>query len=136
MSSKSLAAQMGPVYRIPPFYYMHVLDQNTGVTRLEIGPQTLFKQDNENILIGPEKMITIPPRNYCIVENPAVKTATGQVQFDTNGQIKLCHATSDVRLNKDYGEPFPLYPGEILKQVCSNCDYHVCRLDFFITHTR
>jgi hypothetical protein len=49
-----------PVYRIPPHYYIHVLDQNTNVTRLEIGPKTFIKQDNETVTVGPEKMITVP----------------------------------------------------------------------------
>ena len=53
-----------PVYRIPPHYYIHVLDQNTNVTRLEIGPKTFIKQDNETVTIGPEKMITVPYVNY------------------------------------------------------------------------
>jgi len=35
------------IYRIPPYYYLHVLDQNLNVTRLEIGPQTYIRQDNE-----------------------------------------------------------------------------------------
>lgn len=50
----------GPVYRIPPYHYIHVLDQNTNVTRLDIGPKTFVKQDNETVTIGPEKMITVP----------------------------------------------------------------------------
>lgn len=49
-----------PVYRIAPYYYIHVLDQNTNVTRLEIGPKTFIKQDNESVIFGPEKMITVP----------------------------------------------------------------------------
>jgi hypothetical protein len=32
---------------IPPYFYVHVLDQNTNVTRLEIGPQNYIRQDNE-----------------------------------------------------------------------------------------
>lgn len=35
------------IYRIPPYFYLHVLDQNLNVTRLEIGPQTFVRQDNE-----------------------------------------------------------------------------------------
>lgn len=35
------------LFRIAPFHYIHVLDQNTNVTRLEIGPQTFIRQDNE-----------------------------------------------------------------------------------------
>ena len=35
------------LFRVPPYYYLHVLDQNTNVTRLEVGPQTYIRQDNE-----------------------------------------------------------------------------------------
>ena len=35
------------LFRIPPYYYLHVLDQNKNVTKLEIGPQTFIRQDNE-----------------------------------------------------------------------------------------
>jgi len=35
------------LFRIPPFFYIHVLDQNTNVTRLEIGPQIYIRQDHE-----------------------------------------------------------------------------------------
>ena len=117
MSSKNSSVQIGPIYRIPPFYYIHVLDQNKSITRLEIGPKIFFKQDNETICIGPEKMISIPPRHYCIVENPAVKNETGELQLYENGQVKLLHGDFDIRLDKEYQDPFPLYPGEILKQV-------------------
>ena len=37
-------------------------------------------------------MITIPPRHYCIVENPVLRDKDSQVVVDTNGQIKLAHA--------------------------------------------
>ena len=35
------------IFRIPPYYYIHVLDQNTNVTRIETGPQTYIRQDNQ-----------------------------------------------------------------------------------------
>lgn len=35
------------IFRLPPYYYMHVLDLNTNVTRVEIGPKTYIRQDNE-----------------------------------------------------------------------------------------
>lgn len=117
MSSKTLPSQTGPVYRIPPYYYLHVLDQNTSVSRLEIGPKKFFKQDNEIIVFGPAAMITLPPRHYCIIESPVIKNEADETQFDKNGQAKLLHGSLDVRLDKDYKDPFPLYPGEILKQV-------------------
>jgi len=58
-------------------------------------------------------MITIPPRHYCTVENPVVRTGVGEVVLDDHGQAKLSHADLDIRLAR---EPFPLYPGEVLKQ--------------------
>ncbi|CAF2630283.1 unnamed protein product [Rotaria sp. Silwood2] len=105
-----------PLYRIPPYYYIHVLDQNTNVTRLEVGPKTFIKQDNETVTVGPEKMITVPPRHYCVVESPVVRNEAGVVQFDENGQAKLVHADLDIRLAQPDQAPFPLYPGEILRQ--------------------
>lgn len=101
------------VFRIPPYHYIHVLDQNANVTRLEIGPQTFVKQDNEKVCYGPEKMITIPPRNYCVIENPVLKDKESKVVYDSCGEAKLVFADLEIRFSQD---PFPLYPGEILKQ--------------------
>eukprot|EP00117_Sycon_ciliatum_P000910 scpid34518/ scgid6797/ Major vault protein len=100
------------LYRIPPYYYLHVLDQNTNVTRVELGPSTFIRQDNEKVVFGPEKMVTVPPRHYCIVENPVLRDADNALVTDKSGQIKLRHADQDIRQAQD---PFPLYPGEVLK---------------------
>jgi major vault protein len=108
-----MATTTNSVYRIPPYSYIHVLDLNLNVTRLEIGPKTFVKQDNEKVIYGPEKMITIPPRNYCVIENPIIKDKENRVQFDENGQAKLAFADLEIRFSRD---PFPLYPGEVLKQ--------------------
>ena len=35
------------IYRIPPYYYIHVLNHNTNVTTVEIGPRTYIRQDHE-----------------------------------------------------------------------------------------
>ena len=59
-------------------------------------------------------MITVPPRHYCIIENPVLRDKEHKVVFDESGQAKLLHADQEIRLAQD---PFPLYPGEILKQV-------------------
>ncbi|KAH3882664.1 major vault protein-like [Dreissena polymorpha] len=99
--------------RIPPYYYIHVLDQNKNVTRLEIGPNTFIRQDHERVVVGPDKMITVPPRNYCVIENPIIRDKDNKVVLDGNGQVRLLHADQEIRLAQD---PFPLYPGEVLKQ--------------------
>lgn len=33
--------------RIPPYHYVHVLDLNSNVTRVEVGPHTYIRQDHE-----------------------------------------------------------------------------------------
>ena len=58
-------------------------------------------------------MITVPPRHYCVIENPVQRAADGAVVIDKSGQAKLQHADLDIRGAQD---PFPLYPGEALKQ--------------------
>lgn len=37
------------LFRIAPYFYLHVLDQNSNVTRVEIGPKTYVRQDNEKV---------------------------------------------------------------------------------------
>lgn len=114
MTSVKKGGDESSLFRIPPYFYLHVLDQNKNVTRLEIGPQTFIRQDNERVVFGPEKMITVPPRHYCIIENPTMRDKDGVVVIDSAGQVKLLHADQEIRLAQD---PFPLYPGEVLKQV-------------------
>lgn len=40
------------------------------MTRIERGPQTFTRQEHEKLVAGPEPMIMIPPRHYCIIQNP------------------------------------------------------------------
>jgi len=108
------------IYRIAPKHYLHVLNQNTNVTRVICGPQTFICQDHEVVTRQVQKMITIPPRKYMIIENPVrredVKAASdpaslrGDVMFDEHGQAVIRHGEKEVRLAQ---EPFPLYPGEV-----------------------
>ncbi|KAM9784977.1 major vault protein-like [Syngnathus typhle] len=51
---------------ILPHHYLHVLDQNTCIIRVEIGPQAYRCQDNERVLFPP--MINVPPGHYCVVK--------------------------------------------------------------------
>lgn len=99
--------------RIPPYNYIHVLNQNDNVCRLEIGPLTYVRQDNEKIVRTPTSMINVPPGHYCIIRNPAEKDAQGRVVFEKSGQAKLRHEQLEVVLS---GKPFPLHPGEMLQK--------------------
>lgn len=101
------------IIRIPPYHYIHVLDQNSNVSRVEVGPKTYIRQDNERVLFAPVRMVTVPPRHYCIVANPVSRDAQSSVLFDVTGQVRLRHADQEIRLAQD---PFPLYPGELLEK--------------------
>jgi len=99
------------VIRIKPYYYIHVLDNNSNVTRVEVGPQTFTRQEHEKVLLGPEPMIMIPPRHYCVIQNPVVRNEKRAVVKEGNSQVKLRHGDEEIRFEQD---PFPLYPGEKL----------------------
>ncbi|CAI9600990.1 unnamed protein product [Staurois parvus] len=100
------------IIRIPPYHYIHVLDQNTNIARVEIGPKTYIRQDNERVLFRPVCMVMVPPRHYCVIQNPVLRDDTRAVEFDNVGQAKLRHGDQEIRLTQD---PFPLYPGEELQ---------------------
>jgi len=99
------------VIRIKPFHYIHVLDNNTNVVFVEVGSQTFTRQDHHKLVSGPDPMIMIPPRNYCVIANPIARDTKGTPITDKNGQIKLRHGDEEIRFEQ---EPFPLYPGEKL----------------------
>jgi len=99
------------VIRIKPYHFIHVLDNNTNVTRVETGPQTFTRQDHEKLVFGPEPTVMIPPRNYAIIGNPVVRDKDGNVVLDSHGQVRLKHGDEEIRFQQ---EPFPLYPGEKL----------------------
>ncbi|XP_018414639.1 PREDICTED: major vault protein isoform X2 [Nanorana parkeri] len=101
------------IIRIPPYHYIHVLDQNTNIARVETGPKTYIRQDNERVLFRPVPMVMVAPRHYCVIRNPVLRDAARAVQFDGIGQAKLRHGDQEIRLSRD---PFPLYPGEELEQ--------------------
>jgi major vault protein len=99
------------VIRIKPHYYIHVLDNNSNVTRVEGGPQTFTRQEHEKVIAGPDPMIMIPPRHYSIIANPAVRDDEGKPMFDHAGQVRLRHGDEEIRMEQ---EPFALWPGEKL----------------------
>jgi len=99
------------VIRIKPNQYIHVLDNNLNVTRVEVGPQTFTRQEHEKLVSGPDPMIMIPPRHYCIIKNPVIRDEKGQPVRDSAGQVKIGHGDEELRREQ---EPFPLFPGESL----------------------
>jgi len=107
-----VAAANDSIFRVGPQQYLHVLDQNTNITRLIVGPTTFMRQDNELVTDGPSRMIVVPPRHHCVITNPVARDADGAVQYIAGTlQVKLRLAEREVRLTQ---EPFCLYPGEEL----------------------
>lgn len=101
------------IIRLKPLHYIHVLDNNTNVTSVVTGPETLTVQDHQSIVLQPTPMIIIPPRHYCIISNPAERDGKGNVVTDKAGQVKLRHGDEEIRMYEST-PPFPLYPGEQL----------------------
>jgi|UniRef100_A0A6T2BZH3 major vault protein len=97
------------IIRLKPNQYIHVLDNNTNVTRLLVGPATFTRQDHEKILFQPKNCINVPPRHYCCIKNPVVRDSDGKPSMDANGQNKIRLGDEEYRFEQD---PFPLYPGE------------------------
>mmetsp|Transcript_139401 Transcript_139401/g.242439 ORF Transcript_139401/g.242439 Transcript_139401/m.242439 type:complete len:850 (-) Transcript_139401:1207-3756(-) len=112
-SRKTSAAneEFGDVVRLKPYQYIHVHDNNTNCSRVVVGPATFTKQEHEQILIAPQQMCTVPSRHYCIIENPIIRDAKGELVKDRHGQVKVRLGDREIRLEQ---EPFPLYPQEIL----------------------
>eukprot|EP01127_Copromyxa_protea_P006738 TRINITY_DN1672_c0_g1_i1.p1 TRINITY_DN1672_c0_g1~~TRINITY_DN1672_c0_g1_i1.p1 ORF type:complete len:341 (-),score=48.22 TRINITY_DN1672_c0_g1_i1:297-1319(-) len=98
------------VKKIPPQHYMHVMNNNTSIVRVEVGPQTYVCKDEESAVYGPTKMVVIAPRHYITIKNPVLKDENGEVIQDKFGMAKLAWGDEEIRLEQ---EPFPLYPGEL-----------------------
>jgi len=99
------------VLRLKPFHYIHVLDNNTNVTSVEVGPQTFTVLDHQTVVQQPTPMIIVPPRHYCIISNPAHRNAEKKVVTDKHGSVLIRHGDEEIRFSED---PFPLFPGEQL----------------------
>ncbi|MGE5657826.1 MAG: colicin uptake protein [Actinomycetota bacterium] len=108
-SKTEVAGSSTGVIRLKPQQFIHILDTNTGVTRLEVGPQTITLRDHERLILKPEPMIVVPPRYYCVIANPVLRDEDGILLTDEHGQIKLRYGDAEIRFAQ---EPFPLYPGE------------------------
>lgn len=102
------------VIRIPPNKYIHVLDNNNNITRLEVGPATFIRKEHESIVEGPSAMINLPPRTYCQIGDPVVRGKDGKFELTPFGQVKTNQGEFEYRLADDYPDPFPLFPGEKL----------------------
>jgi len=109
-------SERSQVIRLKPFHYIHVLDNNSNVTRVEVGPQTYTVLDHETIVQQATPMIIIPPRHYAQISNPILRNDKGEPVRDEHGQVRLRHGDDEIRPTS---QPFPLYPGEKLRNKVS-----------------
>ena len=75
----------------------------------------LVLKDHEHATLGPEKMIHVPPRHYCIVRNPAI-VEDGEPVLNDYGEVKVHFGELEIRHHHDWQHPFSLYPYEVLEQ--------------------
>jgi hypothetical protein len=64
-------------------------------------------------------MITIPPRHYCVIENPAVKDDEGKPVYDDNSQIKLLHADQVIKISNTSWCTCPITYPTYLTVICN-----------------
>jgi major vault protein len=112
----SRASDDNRVIRLRPYYYIHVLDNNSNTTSVHCGPKTFVRKDHEEVVLKSTAMINIPPRSYCAIANPHLRDDKGKPIEDAHGQVKLRHGETEVRVATDWTSPFPLYPGESLHE--------------------
>jgi len=101
---------MDSVLRLKPYQYAHILDTNSQVTRVVVGPATITKQQHETLAYGPADMVIVPPRYYCKIKNPVIMK-DGKPDVYPSGLVKTRQGWEEIRFETD---PFPLYPGEVL----------------------
>lgn len=100
--------------KLEPYMYIHILDLNTNLKRLEEGPKTLFKLDHEEITLAPTKMIKLAPTSYVIIQNPIVLDAHRKPVHNADGSYKNRFGEQLIKTSDKFADPFPLYPDEVL----------------------
>ncbi len=76
-----------------------------------------MRQEGEEILHdAPQDFIVLRPYTYAVIADPVI-LKDGQPLKDKHGSVRVRNGEQEIRTDKEYSEPFPLYPGEVLKKV-------------------
>jgi major vault protein len=94
---------------IGPYQYVHILDVNTNITSLKVGPQNLVLSENQKLIKTAAPFVKIPPGSYCVVVHPL----DGRKAIEEGKPYPLRFGYREVRLTDV--SPFPLFPGEELE---------------------
>lgn len=84
--------------KVPPGQFVHIVDTNTTVTRVLVGPARLVCLAHERVVVGPSPLIVIPPSHYLAVSDPALQR-DGKPVLDANGQVKLRYGYTEIRFS-------------------------------------
>ncbi|XP_048766942.2 major vault protein-like [Ostrea edulis] len=90
---------------LKPLQFVHILDLNSNITRLEVGPQTVPVKGNERLVTQPLSMVIVKPGCFCVIKDPCSNYVPGEAAELRIGETAVKFTTDS---------PFPLYPGETL----------------------
>ena len=110
---------MDTIIRIPNKSYIHIKDNIKNITYLLEGPITYALKSNEVLVKNVTPNIQLGNSQYIKIGNP-VSRKDGTIEYEPFGQVKLLWGEEEVRTDKEYRDPFALYPGEELLTKVSN----------------
>ena len=103
---------MDTIIRIPNKSYIHVKDNIKNITYLLEGPITYALKSNEVLIKDVTANIQLGNSQFIRISNPLERNEKREVQYEPFGQVKLRWGEEEIRTDKEYKDPFALYPGE------------------------
>ena len=105
------------VIHVPAYNYIHIKDKSENVIFLVEGPTTYVLQSHEDVALDVTLMIRIPPNQYIRIADPVIRGKDGDIELEEGfNQAKLLFGDEEIRTHDSYPDPFPLYPGERIKE--------------------
>jgi major vault protein len=103
------------IIRVPLRHYVHIKDSISNITYMLEGPVTYALKSHETIVLDITPNLQLGNNQYVMITNPVSRNDKKEIQHEDFGQVKLKWGEEEIRIDQDYKEPFPLYPGEQVK---------------------
>jgi major vault protein len=110
---------MDTIIRIPNNSYIHIKDNIKNITYLLEGPTTYALKSNEQLVKNVTANVQLGNSQYIKIGNP-VSVQNDKIEYEPFGQVKLRWGEEEIRTDKEYRDPFALYPGEEVLTKVSN----------------